>query len=549
MATQAQLWRPEEAGLREICGLLEQHISPTSNKSPIWQQLQHCGQFPDFNNYLAFILVRAEQGTSVEIRQASGLLLKNNLRTAFKSLPPAYQQYIKSELLPCLGAADRHIRSTVGTIISVVVQQGGVSGWPELLQALVHCLDSNDINHMDGAMDALSKICEDIPQELDSDVPGLAERPINLLLPRLFQFFQSPHASLRKLSLGSVNQFIMLMPTSLVLSMDKYLQGLFALAHDPAAEVRKLVCVAFVQLIEVRPTFLELHLSNVIEYMLEANKDIDDEVALEACEFWSAYCEGQLSPDSLRGFLPRLIPILLSNMAFAEDDETLLDAEEDESVADRDQDLKPRFHSSRLHGSADAENDDDEIFNIWNLRKCSAAGLDILSNVFADAILPTFMPIVQAKLVSTDDVSWKEREAAVLALGAVADGCFNGLYHHLSEIVEFLIPLLDDKFPLIRSITCWTLSRYSKFIVQGIGHQKGHEQFDKVLMGLLRRVLDTNKRVQDAACSGFATIEEEAAEELVPRLEIILQHLMCAYGKYQDLLEVLNVGRVVTVKS
>jgi transportin-1 len=45
--------------------------------------------------------------------------------------------------------------------------------------------------------------------------------------------------------------------------------------------------------------------------------------------------------------------------------------------------------------------------------------------------------------------------------------------------------------------------------------------------------LDTNKRVQEAACSAFATLEEEAAEELVPHLEVILQHLMCAYGKYQ----------------
>lgn len=31
------------------------------------------------------------------------------------------------------------------------------------------------------------QICEDIPQELDSDVPGLAERPINIFLTRLFQ--------------------------------------------------------------------------------------------------------------------------------------------------------------------------------------------------------------------------------------------------------------------------------------------------------------------------------------------------------------------------
>lgn len=68
------------------------------------------------------------------------------------------QQYIKSELLPCLGAADRHIRSTVGTIVSVVVQLEGITGWPELFQALVTCLDGNDINNMEGAIDALSKV-------------------------------------------------------------------------------------------------------------------------------------------------------------------------------------------------------------------------------------------------------------------------------------------------------------------------------------------------------------------------------------------------------
>lgn len=95
----------------------------------------------------------------MEIRQAAGLLLKNNLKTAYKSMSPANQQYIKSELLPCLGAADRHIRSTVGTIVSVIVQLGGILGWPELLQAVITCLDSNDLNHMEGAMDALSKVC------------------------------------------------------------------------------------------------------------------------------------------------------------------------------------------------------------------------------------------------------------------------------------------------------------------------------------------------------------------------------------------------------
>lgn len=436
-------------------------------------------------------------------------------------------------MLPSLGAADRHIRSTAGTIISVLVQIDGVAGWPELLQALVSSLDSSDVNHVEGAMDALSKICEDVPQLLDSDISGLSERPITVFLPRFLLLFQSPHASLRKLSLSSVNQYIMLMPKILHLSMDKYLQGLFLLANDPAPEVRKLVCAAFVQLIEVRPAVLEPHLRNVLEYILQVNKDPDEEVALEACEFWSAYCDAQLPPENLREFLPRLIPVLLSNMVYADDDESLLEAEEDGSLPDRDQDIKPRFHSSRFHGSEDGEDDDEDIVNVWNLRKCSAAALDILSNVFGDDILPTLMPVVQAKLSCSNDEVWKEREAAVLVLGAIAEGCINGLFPHLSEIISFLIPLLDDKFPLIRSISCWTLSRFSKYIVQGTDHQEGREQFNKILMGLLRRVLDDNKRVQEAACSAFATLEEEAAEELAPCLEIILQHLMCAFGKYQ----------------
>ena len=161
------------------------------------------------------------QGKSIEVRQAAGLLLKNNLRATFSSMPVPSQQYIKSELLPCIGATNRAIRSTVGTVISVLFQIVRVSGWIELFQALHKCLDSNDLDHMEGAMDAIYKvictpvilevrcskeaccsgsyslyaqnlafwwqICEDVPEELDIDVPGLPERPINVFMPRILQ--------------------------------------------------------------------------------------------------------------------------------------------------------------------------------------------------------------------------------------------------------------------------------------------------------------------------------------------------------------------------
>ena len=43
-------------------------------------------------------------------------------------------------------------------------------------------------------------------------------------------------------------------------------------------------------------------------------------MALESCEFWSAFCEAavsqpdRLNPEVLRPFLGRLVPVLLKNM-------------------------------------------------------------------------------------------------------------------------------------------------------------------------------------------------------------------------------------------
>jgi transportin-1 len=47
-------------------------------------------------------------------------------------------------------------------------------------------------------------------------------------------------------------------------------------------------------------------------------------------------------------------------------------------------------------------------------------------------------------------------------------------------------------------------------------------------------VLDNNKRVQEAGCSAFATLEEEAGSALTPFLDPILRNLVYAFDKYQS---------------
>lgn len=209
-------------------------------------------------------------------------------------------------------------------------------------------------------------------------------------------------------------------------------------------------------------------------------------------------------------------------------------------IPDREEDIKPRFHKSRTHtvkqedgqeNENDSDDDDDGMdddnsLSEWNLRKCSAAALDVLANVFREDCLPIILPILKETLFHA---TWEVRESGILALGAIAEGCMSGMIQHLPELIPYLIQCLSDKKALVRSITCWTLSRYSHWVVT-----QPHEQYLKPLMEeLLKHILDANKRVQEAACSAFATLEEEACTELVPYLEYILKTLVFAFSKYQ----------------
>ncbi len=108
------------------------------------------------------------------------------------------------------------------------------------------------------------------------------------------------------------------------------------------------------------------------------------------------------------------------------------------------------------------DDDDEEGVSEWNLRKCSAAALDVLSNVFRDEILAVLLPILKETLFHQ---SWEIKESGILVLGAIAEGCYTGITAHLDQLVPYLIQCLQDKKPLVRSIACWTLSRYVLLII------------------------------------------------------------------------------------
>lgn len=290
---------------------------------------------------------------------------------------------------------------------------------------------------------------------------------------------------------------------------------------------------------------------NYLQYMKVSSKEEDQDIALEACEFWLSVPENQYGKEVLRQYLPELIPFFMEKMRHSEEEVELMrsEIEDDYMVPDKDDDIRPQFHKSKTHsigngsnqfqshstgaGTDDEEDDDDdddadyEGMATWNIRKCTAAALDCMAHNYADDILPIVFQELQKTL---NHENWLVKEAAILAIGAVAEGSINGMTPHLPTLIPYLVECLKDKHPMVRSITCWTLSRYTHWIIQ----KPVERHFGPVIKGLLSCILDNNKRVQEAACSAFATLAEGAHTELVLYLDEILSVLVQAFDKYQQ---------------
>ncbi|XP_055353434.1 transportin-2-like [Paramacrobiotus metropolitanus] len=547
MASNLSTWQPDENGLREIIQLLkESQSSDNQVQRDVQTKLEQLNHHPDFNKYLIYIMTRCKAEAETT-RSLAGLILKNNVRVKWDDFHASTQNLIKTECMEQLADSSALIRATIGILTTTIVSKAGLKTWPDLLPRLCAWLDSGVMEAVDGAFSTLQKICEDAT-EMDSSYGDAATpQPLDVLVPKFIHFFSYQVPKIRAYALACVNCFILHRIAPIQPHMEEFLQKLFSLAMDTDAEVKKQILRAIVTLLEVQPDVLYRDLNSIIGFMLMRTRDDDEMVALEACEFWLSVADNQVCQQALIPHLPQLVPLLLERMCYSVTDMVLLRAEEeeDEMKPDRQEDIRPRFHKAKTHSfdhvpgpagdhaqpAPDADDadgdDDDEETTEWNLRKCSAAALDVLSNVFHDNLLPVLLPVLDVILKSPD---WMRKESAILALGAVAEGCAEGMSGHLPALFPFLLQCMQDPKPLVRSITCWTLSRYAGWIVS-----EDPDRYFKPLLGLLlQRVLDSNKKVQEAGCSAFATLEEEAGVLLVPHLDVIVRSLVAAFNKYQS---------------
>ncbi|KAI9814214.1 MAG: hypothetical protein M1827_003380 [Pycnora praestabilis] len=582
-------FQPQAEPLRQLAGYLKDSLSGHDRNAQkhATLMLSQAKSSPDVNNYLTYLFANRQPPSSLTfstedyhtIRCSAAIMLKNDIKGAYKMMPIDRQNYIRSSIVLGLQDPNTQIRNYAGNVIAEIVRQAGILGWPELLPELLSLVSNEGGNvpptTQEGAMSALAKVCEDNRKGLDRDYQG--QRPLNFIIPKLLEFTTSPLAKVRSLALGSLNVFIPQKSQAILAALDTLLEQLFRLAYDSSDDVRKNVCRSLVHIVDVRPEKIAPHMGGLVDYVVSQQRSREDqELALDAAEFWLCVGEHDKLQASLGPYLSKIVPVLLESMVYSEDDVLMLEGGGDDAEQeDRVEDIKPQFAKSKgarmqtaangdesnSHDALEANGtsmgrsdsvatvyDEDELSegeieeyedeeegadpeDRWNLRKCSAAALDVLASVFHAPVFEVTLPYLMENLRHEE---WPNREAAVLALGAVADGCMDAVTPHLPDLVPYLISLLDDPEPVVRQITCWSLGRYSAWASHLVDPSQKRAFFEPMMGGILMKMLDNNKRVQEAGASAFANLEEKAMEKLTPYCKPIIEKFVECFAKYKD---------------
>ncbi|KAK3325391.1 armadillo-type protein [Apodospora peruviana] len=571
-------WQPNQESLKTLSACLKDSLSGWDKavQKQAETMLAQAKSSPDINNYLALIFSSPAPSAGLDfsandwhlVRSAAGIMLKNNVKQHFKEIPAPSLVLIKMAIPLGIRDPNSQIRNYAGNIATELIRRGGLYNWQEFLPELLAMIgnESGQVSNeaQEGAMATMAKICEDNTKLLETQHNG--ERPLNFLLPKFIAATQSPLPKVRAQALTAINVFTPRKSQAMLNSVDSLLQHLFHLSEDLVPDVRRQVCRAFVRLVETRPDKLLPHISGLVDYIISQQKGDDEELATEAAEFWLSVGEHENLWQALQPYVEKIIPVLLQCMVYSPEDIAVLGgASDDEEEEDREEDIKPQFAKKKLtrnlnaagastdaneNGNAyeklasmdegleegeiddlDEDDGDDNPDEKWTLRKCSAAALDVFARDFGGPVFTSILPYLQTNLKHQD---WPYREAAVLALGAVADGCMDVVTPHLPELIPYLISLLEDQEPVVRQITCWTLGRYSSWAASLEDPAQKNTYFMPLMDGILRKMLDKNKKVQEAGASAMANLEEKSGKQLEQFIEPIVQQYVRCFGKYKD---------------
>ncbi|BGP19924.1 hypothetical protein JCM10213_002282 [Rhodosporidiobolus nylandii] len=391
------------------------------------------------------------------IRNAAGLAIKNALSARetprqeeyanrWKALDPATRDKLKHAALATLAAADRGARNVSAQVVAAIAAVELPAGmWTGLVGQLLELASRSDNPTLRQAtLQTIGYICEGIK-------PDILAAQSNEILTAVVQGARKEETSV-DVQLAAINALY----NSLEFVRENFgregernyiMQVVCEATQSPSSDVQVAAFACLVKIMHLYYDFMKFYMERALFGLTVLGMKHDDEnVALQAVEFWSTVCDEEIelaleaeeaaeyseSPEResahfARVALPEILPVLL-----------LLLTKQDEDATD------------------------DE----WNVSMAAGTCLALLAQCVGDGIVSPIIPFVEGNIKSPD---WRYREAAVMAFGSILDGPEEKILAPLvAQALPTLIDMMADPSSQVRDTTAWTLGRVSDVLVKTI---------------------------------------------------------------------------------
>lgn len=169
------------------------------------------------------------------------------------------------------------------------------------------------------------------------------------------------------------------------------------------------------------------------------------------------------------------------------------------------------------NNSVDIDDDEDEMEYLVARQSLDRVALRLGGQSLAS-------PLFQYLPAMVHSSEWRERQAALMALSAAAEGCADVLTGEIPKILDLILPSLQDSNPRVQFACCNALGQMSTDFADVIQRTAS----DRILPSLILMLTTKSvPRVQAHAAAALVNFSEAASKEVLePYLDDLLNNLV-----------------------
>ncbi|CAH6721175.1 importin subunit beta-1 [[Candida] jaroonii] len=415
--------------------------------------------FVDYVGYLCGVL--ADDNAKTEVRMLAGIALKNQLVAKDSTTKSQYHQRwynlddtvklnVKNISIQSLLSSDERVGKSAAQLVAAIAEiELPINQWPELMTLMIDNTKADkEILVKKASLLAIGYICE----ALNPNDPNIIEQANGILVTIIQGAQPNEETSVRLTALNALVNSL----EFIRFNFDKEGERNYIMqvvceatqADNVDLQEAAFGCLARIMALYYRymSVYMEKALFNLTVSGIQSP---NDRVACMAIEFWSSVCEEEIDLSMQREELGDSLQeeyaqhLISYNFALVSIQSTL-----------------PALLQALTRQNDDAEDDD------WSVSMAAGACLQLFAQNTGSYVIEPALAFASER-ISKD--SWRDKEAAVMAIGSILDGPeLENLKDPLNNALVPIAELISSDHLQVRETVAWCLGKIAEIAISVI---------------------------------------------------------------------------------